>query len=494
MKQKIKQLLCLLLACQLFTGTAWARPDWPADTGIQAEAGIVMDADSGAILFGQNIHVPYPPASITKILTALIVLEHAQPDEMVTFTENACNSVESDSGNKLGVVPGDTLTVEDCLYGLLLVSANQAANALAEHVAGSIPAFVDMMNDKLAELGCTESHFDNPSGLNGDTQYVTAYDMALIAQAAYQNETLLEISSVKNHKLAPTINYPGGLTVSQEHRLLKEGDDFYYSPAKAGKTGYLQAAGNTLVTYAEKDGRRLVSVVLKGQPRQYFTDSTELLSFGFRNFQNAVIADYESRYVTGNEIINLDRGSFQASDLMVDPESVITLPLGSTFSDAELSLDPLPENHPDRAVALFTYTYNDRVIGTAYLMAKDGVLIGDEEPETVPEETEVSETEEATPSNLSGSSKGGLTPAALGIIMKGVGIVLVLGLIAAAAAWIVYRRRKEAEALARRREARRKRLIQSGEEEEFERLLAEWKVRDAASGRKKSHSDRKDRS
>ena len=407
MKQKIKQLLCLLLACQLFTGTAWARPDWPADTGIQAEAGIVMDADSGAILFGQNIHVPYPPASITKILTALIVLEHAQPDEMVTFTETACNSVESDSGNKLGVVPGDTLTVEDCLYGLLLVSANQAANALAEHVAGSIPAFVDMMNDKLAELGCTESHFDNPSGLNGDTQYVTAYDMALIAQAAYQNEPLLEISSVKNHKLAPTINYPGGLTVNQEHRLLKEGDDFYYSPAKAGKTGYLQAAGNTLVTYAEKDGRRLVSVVLKGQPRQYFTDSTELLSFGFRNFQNAVIADYESRYVTGDEIINLDRGSFQASDLMVDPESVITLPLGSTFSDAELSLDPLPENHPDRAVALFTYTYNDRVIGTAYLMAKDGVLIGDEEPETVPEETEVSETEEATPSNLSGSSKGG---------------------------------------------------------------------------------------
>ena len=127
-------------------------------------------------------------------------------------------------------------------------------------------------------------------------------------------------------------------------------------------------------------------------------------------------------------------------------------------------------------------------------MAKDSVLIGDEEPETVPEETEVSETEEATPSNLSGSSKGGLTPAALGIIMKGVGIVLVLGLIAAAAAWIVYRRRKEAEALARRREARRKRLIQSGEEEEFERLLAEWKARDAASGRKKSHSDRKDRS
>ena len=141
MKQKIKQLLCLLLACQLFTGTAWARPDWPADTGIQAEAGIVMDADSGAILFGQNIHVPYPPASITKILTALIVLEHAQPDEMVTFTENACNSVESDSGNKLGVVPGDTLTVEDCLYGLLLVFLEPRFIRFLRRIAASSAIF-----------------------------------------------------------------------------------------------------------------------------------------------------------------------------------------------------------------------------------------------------------------------------------------------------------------------------------------------------------------
>ena len=138
MKRMIRQLAALLLACQLFVITAYGKPDWPNDVGILAESGIVMDMDSGAVLYGQNIHVAHPPASITKILTALVVLENCQLDEMVEFSETAVNSVESDSGNKLGSVAGDQLSVEDCLYGMMLVSSNQAANALAEHVAGSI--------------------------------------------------------------------------------------------------------------------------------------------------------------------------------------------------------------------------------------------------------------------------------------------------------------------------------------------------------------------
>ena len=196
MKHKTKKLLCSVLAfCQLFAMTAFARPGWPSDTGIQAEAGALMDVDSGTMIFGQNSHVEYPPASITKLLTALIVLEHAELSDTVTYSETAMNSVEADSGNKYSLAIGDTMTVEDCLYALLLSSVNQSANALAEHVAGSIPAFVDMMNQKLTELGCSESHFENPSGLNGDTQNVSAYDMAKIACAAFQNEKLLEISS-----------------------------------------------------------------------------------------------------------------------------------------------------------------------------------------------------------------------------------------------------------------------------------------------------------
>lgn len=478
MKQKIKQLSCFLLACQLFVITAYAKPAWPSDTGIQAEAGIVMDADSGAILYGQNIHLQYPPASITKILTALVVLEHCDPDEIVDFTDNAVYSVEADSGNKIGVVSGDQLTVEDALYAMLLVSANQAANALAEHTAGSISGFVDMMNEELVSLGCQESHFENPSGLNGDAQVVSAYDMALIAQAAYENEELLKISSATSHKLGPTTNYPGGFTVQNEHRLVITEDsssNFYFPAAVAGKTGYLIKAGNTLVTYAESDGRRLISVILKGSPRQYFVDGKELLSFGFRSFQNVEIASLESRYVSGDETINLGNASYNASDLEIEPGRVATFPIGAQFEDADLTLEPLPEIAPDRAAALMRYTYNDRVIGEAYLMVKDGV----EMPSTVSGDVEndASQTlaDTATDSNAPGSDhKPGFKPLSIHALLSGLAIAVVVLLVAAViglVGWIIYSKKKEAEALARRRERRRQRLQQYGESDEFEKLL-----------------------
>lgn len=477
MKQKIKQTLCFLLACQLFMITAWAKPAWPTDTGIQAESGIVMDAETGAVLFGQNIHEVYPPASITKILTALIVLEHSDLNEMVTFSETAMMSVEYDSGNKLSLVAGDQMTVEDCLYSLLLISVNQSANALAEHVAGSIPAFVDMMNAKLEELGCQESHFENPSGLNGDSQYVSAYDMALIAQAAYKNDTLLKINSELTHTIAPTTNNPDGLSFRTEHRLLYTDDPsspFYFPAAMAGKTGYLQKAGNTLVTYAESDGRKLVSVILKGQQgqtRQYFRDGKELLDFGFRNFENITIAGNETRYVTGDETISLDTGEFKASDLIIEPGRMITLPKGASFADAVLSLEALPGKHPSDAVALLEYTYDDRMVGTAYLMAKDGVIIGDgENGMTTPGAGDRNSKQSSSKDAIGKNGSRSLVSALIAIL-----VVLLIAAIGGSIAWVVYSRKKEAEALARRRERRRQRLQQSGESEEFERLLSEMK-------------------
>ncbi len=488
-KQKITKFVCFALTCQLFILTAWAKPDWPSDTGIMAEAGIVMDMDSGAILYGQNIHLTYPPASITKILTALIVLENCSLDDTVTFSTTAVNQVEADSGNKISVVAGDQLSVEDCLYSLLLVSCNQAANALAEHTAGSISAFVDMMNEKLVELGCQESHFENPSGLNGDNQYVSAYDMALIAQAAYDNETMVEISSATTHKIAPTTQNPDGFTIHGEHRLCVTEDQsspYYYPEAVAGKTGYLIKAGNTLVTYAVKDNRRLVSVILKGQPRQYFVDGKALLEFGFRSFQNYTVADYESRYVTGNETINLDKGSFQASDLMIDPDSVITLPNGASFEDADISLGALPEVSPDNAVALLTYTYNDRVIGTAYLLVKDGVTIDNGDGSTGTSATtgdgstnasgsaDTANSSPATSSNATDSQRTRRSFSIAGVLVTILIVLLVLAVIGIAG-WIIYSRKKEAKALAERRKRRRQRLQRSGDQEEFERLLEEYK-------------------
>ena len=496
MKHKIKRLLCgVLVMCQVFTMTAFAKPEWPKDTGIMAEAGSVMDVDSGTMIFGQNSHVEYPPASITKLLTALVVLENVDDlSATVEFTESAMMNVEADSGNKMSLVIGDTMTVEDALHALLLQSVNQSANALAEHVAGSMDAFVEMMNAKLVELGCQESHFENPSGLNGDTQNVSAYDMALIACAAFNNEKLLEISSTESFRTGAIANHPDGYLLKQEHRLVITDDPespYYFPEAVAGKTGYLLKAGNTLVTYAEKDGRRLVSVILKGSPRQYFVDGKELLRFGFDSFYNVGIAENETTYVTGETPVVIGGNTYDPSELKIEDGRVLTLPEGAVFADAELTLVDLPEEHPEDAVGLLRYVYNERKIGEAYLLLKDGAAAvgadvavdgnGSVEAVTGPDQadaagTDAKETEKAvveTEETSEGENGGGFP--FLPIL-----VILLLGAAGGGGYyWIQNERRKEAEAAARRREKRRQRLMEEGAEAEaeFNRLLEEKRNR-----------------
>lgn len=488
MKRKLAKILCgALVMCQMFTMTAFAKPEWPKDTGILAEAGSVMDVDSGTMIFGQNSHVEYPPASITKLLTALVVLENVDDlSAKVEFTEYAMMNVEADSGNKLSLVIGDTMTVEDALYALLLQSVNQAANALAEHVAGSMDAFVEMMNAKLVELGCQESHFENPSGLNGDTQNVSAYDMALIACAAFNNEKLLEISSTESHKIGPIENHPDGYTVKQEHRLVITDDpdsDYYFPEAVAGKTGYLRKAGNTLVTYAEKDGRRLVSVILKGSPRQYFVDGKELLRFGFDNFYNVNIAENETNYVTGDTPVEINGTSYDPEELKIEEGRMITLPEDAVFADVELTLADMPEDHPEDAVGLLQYIYNERKIGQAYLLLKNGaVQAGAEAVETKLAEPDGAGEDAAKPEDTAKTedkpkkekSEGGGFP-----ILPFVIVLILGGAGGGAYYWITQERKREAEAAAKRREKRRQRLLEEGDgaEEEFKRLLEEKRNR-----------------
>lgn len=471
MNRKLKLLLCCMLISQLFLMNVYAKPDWPSDTDVQAEAGIVIDADSGAVIFGKNMHTAYPPASITKILTALIVLENADPDDMVTFSRDSVYNVEEGSGNKLNVTDGDKLSVEDCLYSLILHSCNQAANALAEHVAGSREEFVKMMNEKIQELGCTESHFDNPSGLNGDTQYVTAYDMAIIAKAAYSNKKLVEISSALSHEIPPTANNPEGLTIYNEHRLVKTKDsasEFYFPSAVAGKTGYLIKAGNTLVTYAEQDGRRLISVILKGSPRQYFIDGKNLLQFGYDRFQNVALTGKETGYTEGEESIKIGETSYKPSDLELEANRVITLPKDGKLSDADKTLvTELPKDSPKGAVALLQYTYNDRNVGQAYLIAKDGAAKSGQETQENGTEPKTEEEKTETPPSDSNRTESNR----FGAVAAGIAGVLIIG--GAGAGLVTYKRKKEFRQSELRREERRRRLRAEGNDEAFERILKE---------------------
>ena len=281
MKRILSIFLCLTLILGFCPGqTAYAAAEWPSEISISADGGILMDINSGAVLFEKNSHEPYYPASITKILTALIVIENCGLDETVTFSNTAVNSLEPNS-SILGARAGDTLSVRDCLYALLLQSANEVANALAEHCAGSIDAFAEKMNEKAEELGCTDSHFANPSGLNDPNHYVSAYDMALIARAAFANDIVKTVASTRTYTLPATKNNPSGLTVTMGHKMLNPNDARYYQGIIGGKTGYTSKAGNTLVTAAERNGVRLIAVVMKSQSTHY-TDTKALLDYGFK--------------------------------------------------------------------------------------------------------------------------------------------------------------------------------------------------------------------
>lgn len=465
--------------------TAFAKPDWPSDTGIESEAGIVMDADSGAVLFGQNIHVQKAPASITKILTALVVIENSSLDDTITFSHDAVYNVEDGSGNKNSIEEGDTLSVRDCLYLLLMRSSNQAANALAEHVGGSRDGFVEMMNEKTAELGCENSHFANPSGLNDDTQLTSVYDMALIASAAYKNDTLLTISKDKSYRLPATKNNPDGVTIQPEHKLLITTDTEspnYYPYAVAGKTGYTSIAGQTLVTYAIKDDRRQIAVTMKSTQATHYQDTIALMDFGFLRFKNVNISENETAYTSGDQPVQIGDNSYQPSDLSMDTLAVITLPKDASFADAEKTVvTDLPEDAPQGAVALLSYKYNDRKIGQVYLISASAAE-AEANGETASDDGNTASDSAASNTGASGKSKQAKSsfhltlPKLPKVSVRTVLIVVVSVLLAAACAalvWLFYRRHQEEK---RRQEDRRKRRRQRLQEigcsqEEFEKLL-----------------------
>ncbi len=543
MKHFYRYFLSLAVFLMVWTGSfsfqASAAVSWPEDTYVEAGSGILMDADSGTILYGKNIHEPFYPASITKILTALIVIENCDLDEMVTFSYDAVHNVEENSSN-MAASEGDVLTVRDCLYGLLLASANESANALAEHVAGSREAFADMMNQKAAELGCQDSHFANPSGLNDPNHYTSAYDMALITQAALQNETFVEIDSALYWKHAPIKQYPDPEdphnVVYAHHQMLKKNSSVYYPGAFGGKTGYTSLAGNTLVTCAQRDGMTLITVILNGQ-QVHYTDTKRLMDFGFNNFRTLNVADYDSTYTSiENDMTIAGLTTSSISVLSLDPGCSVTLPKDAGISDTETTLNyDLPSTAPENAVAQIQYACGGRAVGSAYLLLKEieapvsSALLSAESsgesessspeetsletaaedfplPSPAPVQESVSEGQSAeeTPESLSGQDTKGRTsapedgagfrlPKIPAFVWIPLAVVVILAGLSSAA-WFLKQRHEQREARERmRRKARREqRLKDIGcSQEDFELLLKEKKSSSYKAKRPPRHGGRR---
>lgn len=339
--------------------------NWPVGPAISAESAILMDANTGVILYAKNIHKKLYPASTTKILTCLIAMERGNLDDMVSFSHDAVFSVPV-GGSNMGMDEGESITLEEALYGILVGSANEVANAVGEYVSGSIEDFVADMNKRAEDLGCTDSHFMNTNGLHDDNHYTSAYDLALISSSFFQNEMLCKIGNTPRYHFEPTSTQPDDFYLNNKHRLIN--GEIPYDGVLGGKTGYTDEARQTLVTCAEQNGMKLVCVVFKEESPTQFTDTVELFDYGFNNFQVMNISENEDKYQmevsgflqTGNDIFGNSKPI-----LSIDSNSYVIIPNTINFNDMDSSIDYSVSN--DNCIAQIEYAYHDTYVGSAYL-------------------------------------------------------------------------------------------------------------------------------
>lgn len=364
----IKKALCLLVVTVLCVGGMFtfggnsvkAEASWPSGITVGSESAIVMEATTGTILYEKNIHTKRYPASITKIMTTMLALEHCELDEIVTYSEDAVYKTEG-SGIYRNV--GEQMTLEDTLYAVMLESANECAYAAAEHVTGGdYEAFIKMMNDKATELGCLNTNFTNSNGLPDEQHVTTCYDMALIAREAIKDDMFRTLVSTVRYDL-PATNKSLPLAMFNHHKMISNNitTQYLYEYAIGGKTGYTNAARSTLVTYAEKDGMLLICVVMKSEAT-HFADTINLFNYCFDHFKVLNVAEHETRYSSDAQE-SATMMTQNAAFAELDKNAVIVLPKDADFMDTTTEVSY--ENGGQDAMGSLIYYYGDRVVGQA---------------------------------------------------------------------------------------------------------------------------------
>lgn len=260
------------------------------DIVLYSEGAVVMDLDTGAVLYSKNMDRKLYPASITKVLTGYLACTHLDSDGEVLFTQEAIDGIDIWMDMNIGLEAGEVLTVDQALHALMMVSANEVACGLAVAVSGSISSFVDLMNQTAESIGCENTHFVNPNGLHDVNHYTTAYDMAKIAALAYTNETFRSLIQETVYVIDKTNKKEESIELIQQHKMYME-SDYTYEGCTGGKTGYTSEAGSTLVTYAERDGMRLVCVTMKAENWHHYTDTILALDYCFNSYHQMKAAD-----------------------------------------------------------------------------------------------------------------------------------------------------------------------------------------------------------
>lgn len=364
---------------------------WPASPDIYAEAGVLIEASTGTVLYDKNCHQQMYPASITKILTTLIALEEGNLSDMVEFSHYDVFSLEVGDAH-ISRQEGELLSLKDCLYAVMLASANEVSNAVGEYVAKksqaytdkiaelqasnteydeskvAIDIFADMMNERAVKAGAQGSHFCNPNGLFNENHYTTCYDMAMITRDASKNDEFLKLESNITYTIPTTNKATETHPIKNRHQMMFPLNSVYYEGILGGKTGYVDQSGTTLVTFAKRNGMTLISVVMKTNGANVYNDTKLLLDYGFNNFSLSNISENETKFSFNNtgSYSNLNTVFDTNSSLIeLDTNGNVVLPNGVSIDQckSELIFYDETEQADSKNIAKINYYYNNINIG-----------------------------------------------------------------------------------------------------------------------------------
>ncbi len=346
--------LTVLLCALLFSFAASAQA--PA---LISESAVLIDADTGQVLYDKQMHKQQFPASITKIATVIVGLEHASLSDKIVMSEEAVFSVSRDSSH-IALTVDEEISFENAAYAALLMSANDACNGIAEHVSGDIDTFVALMNESVRQYGAKNTHFSNANGLKDSEHYTTAYDMAMICRHAIQNAEFRKIFSSITYQMPPNNKQPERRYFANQHSMMAD-PEFKYDGIIGGKAGWTTAAQFTLVTAAERDGRTLIAVVMKS-PRNddKYTDTKALLDYGFSEF-DAITTDSDTFKLAEPATVLVPAGtepeSISYSSITEDGREYISLTLSNPPSSMPQELGRFPAKQAERTAKVIPDGY-----------------------------------------------------------------------------------------------------------------------------------------
>ncbi len=402
-----KTATCFIVICVVFSTFSFEpvmadskSPKWPNDTvKTKAKSSCLIDYNTGTVLYEHDSHKHRFPASITKTLTTLLTIENCNLNDTVTYSKHSVACIK-DGAASIGAVPGEKMSVRDCLYGLMLHSGNECATALGEHMFGSEKTFAKKLNERAKQAGAKDSHFVNGNGLHNDNHYVTAYDMAMIMRAALKYPLFRDIIGTTQYTIQKNNKRKHRFIASMRHKMIWKGGPYYYKGIIGGKTGFTDQSGNTLVTAAERNGLTLVAVVLKSDTNHVYTDTKKLFDYGFSHFKSLNVSQNDKRFNSDNDYSLESPFVKKVGTLELDTKATVVIPKGAKYSDLEIS----PTYNISRGTfSNLTYHYDGKSVGNANLTYHKAKKVkkstSSEEEPTIEKQTTVAPTTTGTPAS-----------------------------------------------------------------------------------------------